>query len=100
MNNSLKDHQNGNNRVCKLLEMVWTTKDGFESGKKFCPTETTPPNCKNEVYAPKKLVVSISNPTTTWHACRDFCDADNDCEYFKWKVYIKLIFTSKPSLNI
>ena len=87
-------------KECSLSEMLWTTDLNFESGKKFCPTETTPPSCKNAVYVPKKLLVSINSPTTTWHACRDFCDADNDCEYFKWKVYIKLIFTLKPSLNI
>ena len=86
MNNSMQDHNDGNDRVCKLLEMVWTTKDGFESGKKFCPSETPPPNCQDGVYIPKNFEVSIDSPTITWHACRDLCDTNDDCEYFKWKV--------------
>ena len=29
----------------------------------------------------------------TAKACRDKCNKDNDCEYFKWKVVIFLIIT-------
>ena len=24
--------------------------------------------------------------TTTWEACRDLCNTNEKCEYFKWKV--------------
>ena len=90
MNNSLKDHQYGNKRVCKLLEMVWTTKDGFESGKKFCPSPTTEddPNCKVDVFAKRPLLIFKKSQSSTWHACRDLCNQKAGCEYFKWKVNV------------
>ena len=89
MINSPKDHNKKNKRTCYTLEMDWTTDPSFESGKKFCPTattEATPPSCKDDVFTKKSLTVFMNNQTSTWHACRDLCNTNNMCEYFKWKV--------------
>ena len=80
------------------MELDWTTGTGFESGKKFCPTATTqatPPSCKVDEFAKKILVVFMSTQTTTWHACRDLCDTNAMCEYFKWKVRGNMNFQFK-----
>ena len=84
----MKDHKKGSNRVCKLLEMVWTTKDGFESGKKFCLTKTTG-ECRNGFFPRKILVVFKKTKTSTWHECRRLCDEKEKCDYFKWKVNLQ-----------
>ena len=88
INNSMKDHKNGKNRVCKLLEMVWTTISNFESGKKFCPTQTTgaSKDCKNGFSPKKVLSIFKKTKTSTWHECRNLCNEKAKCEYFKWKV--------------
>ena len=85
----MQDHNDGNDRVCKLLEMVWTTKDGFESGKKFCPSPTPSQddlNCKVDVFAKRPLVIFKKSQTSTWQSCREECNQKTKCEYFKWKV--------------
>ena len=85
----MQDHNDGNDRVCKLLEMVWTTKDGFESGKKFCPSPTPSQddlNCKVDVFAKRPLVIFKKSQTSTWQSCREECNQKTRCAYFKWKV--------------
>ena len=86
--NSIKDHKKANKRICDLLEMVWSDESSFESGAKFCPTipPLSPPSCQVDVYVKKVLAVFLITQTTTWHACRDLCDNNVMCDYFKWKV--------------
>ena len=80
----MQDHKKENQRWCYLMEIVWTTNSIFESGKKFCPTPTTaPPSCKVDVIAKKILSFPLTTQTLTWHACRDLCNTDQNCEYFK-----------------
>ena len=67
--------------------MVWTVNNIFESGRKFCPMMTTVQSiCKVNVIAKKILAFPLTTQTPTWHACRDLCNTDERCEYFKWKV--------------
>ena len=87
----MQNHQKKNQRLCYLLEMVWTNNNIFESGRKFCPTLTTaPPSCKVDSIAKKSLAFPLTTQTPTWNACRDLCNEDENCEYFKWKVEITL----------
>ena len=77
--------ENHNGKVCQLIEMIWTTQNSFESGKKFCLTKTTG-ECRNGFFPRKILVVFKKTKTSTWHECRRLCDEKEKCDYFKWKV--------------
>ena len=78
------------------MEVVWTWSNlngqgYFDSGKKFCPTSTVQ-NCNIGSFlkeGKKGIMVSKKNKTT-WGECRDLCNNEDDCDYFKWKVqYMK-----------
>ena len=67
------------------MKMVWTINSNYDSGKKFCPTSTFQ-NC-NIGFFPKKVLKVLKKNKMTWDACRDLCNEQDSCDYFKWKVY-------------
>ena len=93
--NSIKDNTKENKRWCYLLEMVWNTDSSFESGSKFCPmptNEDSQPNCQVDTFAKKNLLELENTETATWNACRDLCNTNADCDFFKWKVKVIIFF--------
>ena len=71
--------------------MVWTTDNRFESGEKFCPMATNEdiqPTCQVDTFAKKNLLDLENTETATWQACRDLCNTNDNCDFFKWKVHV------------
>ena len=93
------------------MKMVWTIQNNlngqvfFDSGKKFCPTSAKVQNCNIGSFLKegKKGLNVLKKNKTKWHECRDLCNKEDNCDYFKWKVhmtYETLIIINKECLRL
>merc|ERR1712045_570390 len=55
------------------------------------PTTTTEPapDCENGKYPKQLKPYKKIKKVKKWNQCRDMCNDDPDCEYFKWKDHKK-----------
>merc|ERR1719397_1464194 len=53
------------------------------------PTPTTTTECEHGKYPKQLKVIKKIKKVKKWTQCRDLCNNDSDCEYFKWKDHKK-----------
>ena len=78
-----------------MKKVGFKSKKGFVSGERFCGLTDTRAISQKSLGCSKKnqmltfLTIAKKKRVATWSDCRDLCNAEDECEYFQWKVILR-----------